>query len=334
MLRFVLRRSVTMIITLVVVSVIVFILIEIPPGDYAERYAYKKTEATGVAVTEEMVRGLRIQFGLDKPIYERYLKWTSGILTRGDFGISFLYMMPVTQIIGERVWYTIAIAILAVLLTYGLAIPIGIYSAIRQYSVGDYAFTIIGYFGLAIPQFLVAILLLYFSVTVLGMNVGGLFSPEFREAPWSFDRVVDFLKHVWIPAVVLGLYSTTFQIRTMRATMLDEKNKLYVVAARARGVAEGKLIRKYPARLALNPIISTIGWELATVISGAPIVSLVLNIPDTGPLFLSALMDQDMYLAGSMLLMLSALTIFGTFLSDILLAVLDPRIRRGEVVTQ
>jgi peptide/nickel transport system permease protein len=323
-----------MIITLIVVSVIIFILIEIPPGDYAERYAYKKAETAGITVTQDEIRSLRIQFGLDKPLYQRYFKWTSGIVTRGDFGISFLFMKPVTEVIGERILYTIAIAILAVLLTYGIAIPIGVYSAMNQYSVGDYAFTVIGYIGLAIPQFLVAILLLYFSVTVLDMNVGGLFSPEYRDAPWSMDKFVDLLKHIWIPAVVLGLYSTTFQIRTMRATMLDEKNKLYVTAARARGVAEGKLIRKYPVRLALNPIISTIGWELAIVISGAPIVSLVLNIPDTGPLFLNALLDQDMFLAGSMLLMLSALTIFGTFLSDILLAVLDPRIKHGEVATQ
>jgi peptide/nickel transport system permease protein len=331
MVGFLVRRFITMVITLATVSVIVFIVIEIPPGDFAERYAFNKAEAGLSSMTEETLQGLREQYGLDKPVYQRYWRWVTGIVTRGDFGISFNYMKPVTAVVGERIWYTVAIALFSVILTYGVAIPIGIYSAVHQYSVGDYGFTIIGYIGLAIPQFLVAILLLYFGVTVLDMNVGGLFSPGYREAPWSFDRAVDFAKHVWIPAIVLGSYSTTFQIRTMRATMLDEKNELYVLAARARGLAEGKLLIKYPARMALNPIVSTIGWELATVISGAPIVSLVLNIPDTGPLFLNALLDQDLYLAGSMLLMLSALIVFGTFLSDILLVVLDPRTRYGQM---
>ena len=328
MTRFVLQRFLTMLVTMAFVSIVTFIVIELPPGDYAERYAFKLS-ASGIKVTESDIQGLRIRFGLDRPITERYWTWITDIVLHGNFGLSFQYQKPVTQVIGERILFTGILAMVTLVFTYGLAIPIGVYSAIRQYSIGDYLFTILGYIGLAVPSFMLALLLLYFTVKVMNMNVGGLFSPEFLYVPWSWARVVDMLKHLWVPALVLGLSGTAFQIRTIRATLLDEKNLLYVTAARAKGLSESRLLVKYPIRVALNPVISTIGWELTSIISGAPIVAMVLNLPDTGPLFLNSLLDQDMYLAGGMLMLLSALTILGTFLSDILLAIMDPRIRRG-----
>ncbi len=328
MIRFLLQRFFAMLVTLALVSVITFIIIELPPGDYAERYAFKLS-ASGIKMTEEDIQGLRVRFGLDKPLMERYWVWIGNIVLHGDFGLSFQYQKPVLSVIGERIAFTAILALTTLLLTYGLAVPIGIYSAIRQYTLGDYLATVLGYIGLAIPSFMLALVLLYITVKVFNMSVGGLFSPQFMEAPWTWARLGDLLKHLWVPALVLGLSGTAFQIRTVRATLLDEKNQLYVTAARAKGLPEGRVMLKYPIRVALNPVISTIGWELTSIISGAPIVALVLNLPDTGPLFLNSLLDQDMYLAGGMLLMLSALTIIGTFLSDILLAIMDPRIRRG-----
>jgi peptide/nickel transport system permease protein len=250
----------------------------------------------------------------------------------GNFGQSFGLHRPVSDVLGERVGLTVMLAIATIIFTYGLAIPIGIYSAIRQYSLGDYAATIVGYFGMATPSFMLALILLYFSVMVFNNSVGGLFSSQYAEAAWSWGKFVDLLRHLWVPALVLGLAGTAFEIRTMRATLLDEKNKLYVTAARAKGLPEWKLLLKYPVRVALNPIASTIGWELTAIIAGAPLVSFVLALPDTGPLFLRALLDQDIYLSGAILLMYSTLTILGTFLSDVILALLDPRIRYGERV--
>jgi peptide/nickel transport system permease protein len=331
MARFVLQRFSTMILMLALVSIATFIIMELPPGDYAERYAFK-LEAGGVRVKEEDIIAIRQQFGLDRPWQERYWKWITNIVLHGDFGIAFMYQKPVLEIIGDRIVFTAILALATLIFTYGLAIPIGIYSAVRQYSVGDYTATVIGYIGLAIPNFMLALILLYISVKFFGTSVGGLFSPEYMEAAWSLARVIDMLKHLWVPAVVLGTAGTAFQIRTMRATMLDEQNKLYVTAARAKGLSELRLLLKYPVRVALNPIVSTIGWELTAIISGAPIVAFVLALPDTGPLFLNALLDQDTFMAGALLLMLSAMTIIGTFLSDILLALLDPRVRRGESV--
>jgi len=331
MVRFFLQRFISMLLMLALGSIVIFILIELPPGDYAERYAFK-LEASGVNVTEEDLTAIRKGFGLDRPWPERYWKWITNIVLHGNFGICFMYMRPVTDVIGERIGFTALLAFATLIFTYGLAIPIGIYSAVRQYSMGDYVATVIGYIGLATPSFMLALILLYISVKVFGTSVGGLFSPEFQEVPWSWARMLDMLSHLWIPAIVLGMAGVAFQIRTVRATMLDEQNKLYVIAARAKGLSEWRLLLKYPVRVALNPIVSTIGWELATIISGAPIVALVLALPSTGPLYLSALLDQDMFLGGAMLLMLSTLTIVGTFLSDILLALLDPRVRRGESV--
>jgi peptide/nickel transport system permease protein len=329
--KFVIQRFIIMIVMLAALSLIVFITIEMPPGDYADRRALHLRSA-GVLVTSEDVVSLRHTLGLDRPWYVRYYNWITNIILHGNFGQSFGLHLPVTQVLGQRVGLTVMLAVATIIFTYGLAIPIGIYSAMRQYSLGDYAATIVGYFGMATPSFMLALILLYFSVMVFDTSVGGLFSPEYAEAHWSWGKVVDLLRHLWVPALVLGLAGTAFEIRTMRATLLDEKNKLYVTAARAKGLPEWKLLLKYPVRVALNPIVSTIGWELTAIIAGAPLVSFVLALPDTGPLFLTALLDQDTYLSGAILLMYAFLTILGTFLSDVLLAVLDPRIRYGERV--
>lgn len=331
MTRYLIQRFLIMIVMLAALSVIVFITIELPPGDYADRRALD-LRSQGVSVTQNDMIAMRHQFGLDRPWYQRYGKWITDIIFHGNFGVSFGMHRPVADVLGERVGLTVMLAIATIIFTYGLAIPIGIYSAIRQYSVGDYAATIIGYFGMATPSFMLALILLYFSVMVFNNSVGGLFSAKYAEAAWSWPKFLDLLRHLWVPALVLGLGGTAFEIRTMRATLLDEKNKLYVTAARARGMPEWKLLLKYPVRVALNPIASTIGWELTAIIAGAPLVSFVLALPDTGPLFLRALLDQDIYLSGAILLMYSTLTILGTFLSDVILAMLDPRIRYGERV--
>jgi len=328
MLKFIGKRFLIMVAMLAVLSFVVFVIIELPPGDYADRAVYR-LKASGVTVTQQEILDIRHQLGLDRPFLQRYWLWISNIVLHGNWGVSMLRRLPVTAVIGERLGFTALLAIATLIFTYALAIPIGILSAVRQYSLADYSFTLIGYIGMATPNFLLALVLVYISVVIFGTSVGGLFSPEFVEAPWSLARVIDLFRHLWVAALVLAIAGTAFQIRTMRATLLDEKNKLYVTAARARGMAEDKLLMKYPVRVALNPIVSTIGWELAAIISGAPIVAFVLALPDTGPLFLVALLDQDSYLSGAMLLMYAALTIIGTFLSDIMLAYLDPRIRYG-----
>lgn len=329
MARFLIQRFLIMLVMLAGLSFIVFITIELPPGDFADRQAYRM-KSTGIRVTEADIVQMRHQLGLDRPWYERYFNWISNIVLRGNFGISLSQHIPVTEVIGGRIGFTALLALATLVFTYGLAIPIGIFSAVRQYSFGDYFFTFLGYIGMAVPSFLLALLLLYVSVMVFNSNVGGLFSPQYVEAPWSWGKFVDLLNHLWVPALVLAVAGTAFEIRTMRATMLDEKNKLYVTAARARGMPEGRLLLKYPVRVALNPIVSTIGWNLTAIIAGAPLVAFVLALPDTGPLFLNALLDQDVYLSGAMLLLFCTLTILGTFLSDILLALLDPRVRYGE----
>jgi peptide/nickel transport system permease protein len=328
MLRFLLQRFGIMLIMLAGLSLIVFVTIELPPGDFADRQAFRM-KSQGVRVTEEDIIRMRRQMGLDRPWPERYVSWIGNIILRGNFGMSMSQHLPVTEVIGDRIGFTVLLAIFALVITYALAIPIGIFSAVRQYSAGDYFFTFLGYIGMATPSFLLALVLMYISVMVFNNSVGGLFSPEYVDAPWSINKGLDLLNHLWIPALVLALAGTAFEIRTMRATMLDEKNKLYVTAARARGMPENKLLMKYPVRVALNPIASTSGWNLTAIIAGAPLVAFVLALPDTGPLYLNSLLDQDVYLSGAMLMFYAALTILGTFLSDILLAVLDPRIRTG-----
>ena len=330
MLRYFVQRFIFMIVTLLLVSVIIFIVIELPPGDYADRYAYSKLATAGQTVTEEDMIALRHEFGLDKPPVLRYFRWISDILLHGDFGNSFLYHIPVRSVIGARIWLTMAMALAAIVLTYALAIPIGIFSALYRHSFGDYLATFIGYIGLSLPNFMLALVLLYFSVTVLGSSAGGLFSAEFEEAAWSWAKFVDLVKHLWVPAVVLGTANTAFHLQTMRATMLDELNQLYVDAARARGIPEWKVIFKYPVRIALNPIVSYLGFDLGKLVAGAPVVALVLSLPDAGQLLLEALLQQDMYLGGAILLMISAMIVVGVFISDLMLAALDPRIRLGE----
>ena len=330
MLRYFVQRFIFMIITLLLVSVIIFIVIELPPGDYAERYAYRKLATAGQTVTDEDMASIRHEFGLDKPAPIRYINWITDIVLRGDFGESFLYNVPVSNVVGSRIWLTMALALTAIVLTYALAIPIGIFSALYRHSFGDYLATFIGYVGLSLPNFMLALVLLYFSVTVLDSSAGGLFSAEFEEAAWSWAKFVDLFKHLWVPAVVLGTANTAFHLQTMRATMLDELNQLYVDAARARGISEWKVIFKYPVRIALNPIISYLGFDLGRLVAGAPVVALVLSLPDAGQLLLNALLQQDMFLGGAILLMISAMIVIGVFISDLMLAALDPRIRLGE----
>jgi peptide/nickel transport system permease protein len=319
-----------MIFTFFFVSVMIFIIIELPPGDYADRYAFRKLISSGASVTETDMENLREQFGLNKPPVQRYVNWISDIIFRGDFGTSFLYNVPVSSVVGGRIWLTLAIVIASITITYGIAIPLGIYSAIYRHSVGDYLATFIGYIGLALPNFMLALVLLYFSVTILGSSAGGLFSPQYIEAGWSWAKFVDLLKHLWVPAIVLGTANTAFHLQTIRATMLDELNQLYVSAARARGIPEWRVILKYPVRIALNPIVSYLGFDVARVMAGSPVVALVLSLPEAGDLLLKALLDQDMYLGGAILLMISTTIIIGVFMSDLLLGALDPRIRLGE----
>lgn len=328
MARYALKRFLTMVVMLIAISLIVFIILELPPGDYAERYVHDLRQS-GAQVGSEEIEIIRHQLGLDRPWPVRYYNWVKGMVTRFDFGWSLTYRMPVTKVLGDRIWFTVILSIVTIGLSYIIAIPLGIYSAMHQYSPGDYLFTILGYLGMATPAFLFALILLYIATFYLNTSVGGIFSLEYMDAAWSWGKLLDFAKHMWMPIVVLGTSGAASTIRTMRATMLDEKNQLYVTVARAKGVPEKKLIWKYPVRAALNPVVSTIGWELATIVSGSPITATVLALPDIGPVFLKALGNQDVYLSGTVLLIYSCLTIVGTFISDLLLAALDPRIRLG-----
>ena len=323
--RYIFRRLLGMIPTLAIISVIVFVLIQLPPGDIVTANL-ASLQSQGMEVSEEQIQALRAQYNLDKSMPMQYFHWITNFV-QGDMGYSVSFNQPVNSLIWERLGYTVLIALASLLFTWALAIPIGIYSAVRQYSFGDYAFTLIGLLGLATPNFMLALILMYLGYTWFGVSVGGLFSPEFAEAPWSSEKLVDLLKHIWIPMIVIGTAGTASIMRVMRANLLDELNKPYVVTARAKGVRPIKLVLKYPVRIAINPFISTIGWLLPTLISGEAIVSIVLNLPTTGPLLLQALLSQDMYLAGSFIMLLSILTVLGMLLSDILLAVLDPRIR-------
>jgi len=324
----IIRRMIYTVIMLFAVSVVSFIIIQLPPGDYADSYASKRLNA-GEMITNEEVEAIRHQLGLDKPLYIQYFTWVWGIMS-GNLGMSLEYKRPVKEVIMERLPFTIIIAFLTIIFIYVTAVIIGIYSAVHQYSIGDHFFTLIGYVGLATPNFLLALILMYIGFRYFGQSVGGLFSPKFVNASWSFAKFKDMLAHLWIPVIVLGTAGTAYQIRTMRSVLLDELNQMYVVSARSVGLSEFKLLMKYPVRVALNPIVSTLGWEITRVISGAPIVGVVLCLPDTGPLFLKALQDQDIYLAGSMILIYCILVIIGTFISDILLIILDPRIRYGK----
>ncbi len=326
MLQYIARRLLLMIPTIIAISIVTFIIIQLPPGDYLTSLVANMA-LQGEDVDQAALEMLKQRYGLGQPVYVQYLKWVWGIISRGDFGQSFEWNKPVTELIWERLALTFVLSLSTLLFTWIVAFPIGIYSAVRQYSLGDYVFTFLGFIGLATPNFLLALVLMYISFKYFNQSVGGLFSPEFVEAPWSWGKVVDLLKHLWIPMVILGTSGTAGLIRIMRANLLDELRKPYVVTARAKGLPERKLILKYPVRVALNPFVSTVGWTLPGLVSGSAIVSVVLSLPTTGPLLLRALMSQDMYLAGSFILMLSVLTVIGTLISDILLAWLDPRIR-------
>jgi peptide/nickel transport system permease protein len=325
MLKYIAWRVLLMIPTVFVISVVSFIVIQLPPGDFLTSYVAAIT-ARGESIDDATIQALRNAYGLGQPMYVQYTKWMWGVL-HGDFGQSFTWRVPVSQLIWERVWLTIAVSFVTLIFTWVVAFPVGIYSAVRQYSIGDYIFTFIGFIGVAIPGFLLALILMIVAFAKFNMSVGGLFSPQFVDAPWSLAKVVDLLKHMWIPVIVLGLSGTASLIRIMRANLLDELNKPYVTTARAKGQSEFRLLLRYPVRAALNPFVSTLGWTLPHLVSGSTIVAVVLSLPLTGPLMLQALQSQDMYLAGSMILILSVLTVIGTLISDILLAWLDPRIR-------
>ena len=325
MLTYLIRRFALAIFTIIAISMLSFAIIQLPPGDYVDAYI-AQLSATGSAVSQQEAENLRIQYGLDQPIYVQYMKWV-GLAMRGNFGMAMEWGRPVTEVIGDRLMLTMVVSIVAVIFTWCLALPIGIYSATHQYSVGDYIATFVGFIGLAVPSFLLALLILYFGFTLLDMNIGGLFSPQYLDAPWSWAKFVDMLGHLPVPAIILGLAGTAQAVRIMRANLLDELRKPYVVTARAKGMGEMQAIMKYPVRVALNPFASTIGYTLPYVVSGSIIVSLVLGLPTVGPLLLKALIAQDMFLAGTIVLLLGVMTVIGTFLSDLILMWVDPRIR-------
>ena len=325
MLSYIIRRSFYMIIILLVVSVVAFVIIQLPPGDYLTS-VMQNLRARGIGIGQEQIRLLEKQYGLDLPVYAQYFKWMWNML-HGDFGRSFQWNEPVSKLIGERLPLTITISLLTLLFVYVVSIPIGIYSATHQYSIGDYSFTVAGFAGLAIPNFLLALILMFLFYKYFNLSAGGLFSIEYQLAPWSLGKIIDMLKHLPIPIIVIGTAGTAGLIRVMRGCLLDELRKQYVITARAKGVSERALLFKYPVRIAINPIVSTIGWTLPGIISGETITAIVLSLPTTGPLLFRALMAQDMYLAGSTVMFLTFLTVICTLISDILLVWIDPRIR-------
>jgi len=323
---YIVKRLLYMIPTLFGMSLISFLIIQLPPGDYLTSLVSAIADS-GQALDRASIERLTALYGLDQPFYVQYWNWISGIIFRGDFGWSFEWGQPVSRLLWDRMGITLLVSALSLVLIWVIAIPIGIYSAVRRYSAGDYIFTFIGFIGLAIPTFILALGLMYVSFTYFGLNVGGLFSPEYEKAPWSLAKFWDLLTHLWIPVVVVAISSTAALIRVMRANLADELGKPYVTTARAKGLSEFTLTMRYPVRIALNPFVSTIGWVLPTLISGVTITAIVLNLPMAGPLLLRALVSQDMYLAGAFILIMSALTLVGMLISDILLALLDPRIR-------
>jgi peptide/nickel transport system permease protein len=315
-----------MIPSLFAVSFLAFVLIQLPPGDFVTTYI-ATLAASNETVDQNTAAELRARFGLDQPMIVQYGKWIYGILTRGDFGLSFEWQQPVSELIWERMALTLLLTFSTLLATWAIALPIGVFSAVKKYSIGDYIATFFSFLGLAIPSFLLALVLMYIAAVQFGQDVGGLFSEPYRNAPWSWAKFVDLLGHLWIPVIILAVSGTASLIRVMRANMLDELAKPYVTTARAKGLSEFHLLMKYPLRIALNPFISTIAWLLPNLVSGSVVVAIVLNLPTAGPLLLQSLMSQDMYLAGAFVLLICALTLIGSLLSDILLAFADPRIR-------
>ncbi len=326
MAKYLVKRFMLMIISVLVISFISFVIIELPPGDYLTQYI-NQLQLRGEKVDEARIASLKVQYGYGQPFIVRYGKWISGIFFRGDFGISMAWKEPVSSLLLSRLPYTVLISLCTIVFTYLVAIPIGIYSATHQYSFMDYVATVFGFIGLAVPSFLLALFLMYWLYMKFGVPAGGLFSDEFRDAAWSIPKGIDLLKHLIVPIIVTGMAGTAGNIRALRATLLDELWKDYVETARVKGLTETKLILKYPVRVALNPMWSTIGYLLPAILSGATIVDVVLNLPTVGPLLLGSLKTQDMYLAGSIVFILTFLTLVGTFISDIILVISDPRIR-------
>ena len=325
MLQYVIKRLGTMMLTLAFISVIVFVVIQLPPGDIVTS-TLERMEASGMQASDEYVQNLRARYNLDKPLHLQYLNWIFNFV-QGDLGYSYSFSKPVNELVWERLGYTLLITVSAVIFTWVVAVPFGIYSAVRQYSIGDYFVTVVALVGLATPSFLLALLVMFFAWEWFGISIGGLYSLEFRDQPFSIPKLIDLLSRLWIPGSVVGMGGTAVTMRILRANLLDELNKPYVVTARAKGVKPIKLIFKYPLRIAINPFISTLGLLLPTLISGEAIVSMVLNLPTTGRMLLQALLAQDMYLAGSFLMLLAILTVVGMLISDLVLAWSDPRIR-------
>jgi peptide/nickel transport system permease protein len=324
MLRYFFRRFLYMLLVVWLTSVVSFLIIQLPAGDFVTTLATQYARS-GRDIDQAKLDSLRHQFGLDRPVYEQYFHWAANVL-RGEWGWSFRLRQSVVEAVGDRVGLTAAITLSTLLITYVVAIPISIYSATHQYSVADYFTMFVGFLGMAMPGFMMALILMYWFLNI-GLGVGGLFSPEYMRAEWSMAKFVDLLKHLPLPILIIGLSGTAGLIRIIRATLLDELGKQYVVTARAKGLNETRLIFKYPVRVALNPIVSTIGWELPYIVSGGLIVEMVLNLPTVGPLLYQSLLTEDMFLASSLLFFLNFLTVIGTFISDVLLVLVDPRIR-------
>jgi len=325
--QYFLRRFIYMLFTVWIISVITFAVIQLPPGDYVTTMVSQMIQSGMDDLPPDFEEQIRAQYGLDQPMYVQYGKWLRNIVVEGKFGYSYIYRRDAKDIILERLPVSFAISAFSVLFVWIVALPIGIYSAVKQYSKADYFVTFVGFIGLAIPNFLFALILMFISYRYMDRAMIGLFSQEYETAPWSLAKFIDLVKHLWIPVIIIGTAGTAGLIRTMRANLLDELNKPYVDTARSKGLPERVLLWKYPVRHALNPFVSTIGWILPSLIAGELIVSIVLNLPTTGPVVYNALLDQDMYVAAGIILILSTLTVFGTFISDLLLALLDPRLR-------
>lgn len=329
MLRYILQRLILIPILLIIFSIMVFALVQAPPGDFLTSYI-ATLASTGSSLNQETIVMLEHQFGLDQPVHIQYIRWMQNLL-RGDLGLSLEYQLPNAELIGDRLGLTLVLALFAFVFTWAMAIPIGIYSATHRNTILDYLVTVVNYTGVAIPNFMLALILMWFAYSQFGLSITGLFSRDFEQAPWSIAKVIDLLKHIWVPMIVIGLAGTARLTRVMRANLLDELNKPYMVSGRARGLSEWQLVMKYPVRLSINPLVSTIGWYLPELFSGSLIVATVMNLQNIGPLLLRSLINQDMYLAGAILMIYCFLAIIGTLISDILLVWLDPRIRMEKV---
>lgn len=324
--KYILYRLAYAVLSVLVISMISFAVIQLPPGDYITDMINRTRQNSG-AIDPGVEQRLREAYGFNEPMYVQYFRWISNIVFKGEFGYSFFLKRDAGQIIGERMPTTVAMVLGSFILTWAIALPLGIYAAVKKYSIFDYGASFIGFFGLAVPSFVLAIVLMYFTYRTFGRAAIGLFSPEFEDAPWSVPKIIDLLQHLWVPALLAAVTGIGALTQTMRANLLDELNKPYVNTARSKGLSEAKLLWKYPVRHALNPFISTIGWLLPALVSGSVIISIVLNLPTAGSLLYAALLQQDLYVAAGFILVLSTLTVIGTFVSDLMLAWLDPRIR-------